>query len=101
SSDVCSSDLRVYQVGIEDDTPLVAKFYRPARWSDAQILEEHQFVAELVEAELPVVAPLADASGKTLFEFGDFRFSLFPRRGGHAAELGSTVGRRVVGRLLG
>lgn len=95
-----SYENRVYQVGIEDDTPLVAKFYRPARWSDAQILEEHQFVAELVEAELPVVAPLADTSGKTLFEFGDFRFSLFPRRGGHAPELDNPDCLLVMGRFL-
>lgn len=95
-----SYENRVYQVGIEDDTPLVAKFYRPARWTDAQILEEHQFVAELVDAELPVVAPLEDASGKTLFEFGDFRFSLFPRRGGHAPELDNLDCLLVMGRFL-
>src|SRR5512140_537176 len=50
-----SYENRVYQVGMEDGPPLVAKFYRPQRWSDAAILEEHGFVHELVEREIPVV----------------------------------------------
>src|SRR5574341_368676 len=58
-----SYENRVYQAGIEDaaggSSFVVAKFYRPARWTDAQILEEHAFVGELAERELPVVAPLA------------------------------------------
>lgn len=95
-----SYENRVYQVGIEGDQPLVAKFYRPARWSDAQILEEHAFVAELCAAELPVVAPLADAQGDTLHHYGDFRFSLFPRRGGHAPELDNPDCLVVMGRFL-
>ena len=53
-----SFENRVYQVGIEGDAPLIAKFYRPGRWTDAAIREEHAFAHELVEAELPVVAPL-------------------------------------------
>ena len=78
-----SYENRVYQVGIENETPLIAKFYRPDRWSDAAIREEHSFSAELAEHEVPVVAPLA-RDGETLFEHSGFRFALFPRRGGRA-----------------
>ena len=76
-----SYENRVYQVGIEDAAPLIVKFYRPHRWSEAQILEEHAFAAELDAAEIPVVAPL-EIGGKTLHTFNDFRFAVFPRRGG-------------------
>jgi Ser/Thr protein kinase RdoA (MazF antagonist) len=78
-----SYENRVYQVGIEDATPLIAKFYRPERWSDAQILEEHAFSLELQDAEISVVAPMVDARGNTLHEYDGFRFALFQRRGGH------------------
>src|ERR1700759_42275 len=63
-----SYENRVYQVGIEEAQPVVAKFYRPARWSDAQILEEHAFARELVDAEVPVVPPL-EIQGRTLHSF--------------------------------
>ena len=66
-----SYENRVYQVGIEDNEPLIAKFYRPQRWADDQILEEHQFSIELAEQELPVVPPLC-INGKTLFNYNDF-----------------------------
>ena len=92
---------RVYQVGIEDDTPLIAKFYRPERWSDAQILEEHAFSLELQAAEISVVAPIVDAHGKTLHEFDGFRFALFQRRGGHPPELDNFDNLLVLGRTLG
>src|ERR1700727_1038999 len=58
-----SYENRVYQIGIEDGEPVVAKFYRPGRWSDAAIREEHAFAAELAAAEIPVVAPLLQAGG--------------------------------------
>ena len=74
-----SYENRVYQVGIEDAAPLVVKFYRPGRWSDEAILEEHQFSQELVEEELSVVAPMA-FDGVTLHHFKDHRFTLFPDR---------------------
>ena len=77
-----SYENRVYQIGQEEGTPIVGKFYRPERWSDAQILEEHAFTAELLEHEMSVVAPLLDDAGATLFHQGGFRFSLFPRQGG-------------------
>ena len=83
-----SYENRVYQVGIEDETPLIAKFYRPARWSDAAILEEHCFSLELAEREIPVVAPL-ERDGETLHTHVGFRFALFPRRGGRAPEPGN------------
>src|SRR6476659_7393666 len=73
-----SYENRVYQVGIEDSTPVGAKFYRPQRWSDAQIVEEHAFATELAAAEIPVVAPIA-FNGGTLRKFEGFRFAAFPR----------------------
>lgn len=95
-----SYENRVYQIGIEDDAPIIAKFYRPARWTDSQILEEHSFTAELLDQELPVVPPLQDAQGRTLFRYGDFRFSLFPRRGGHAPPLDDDNCLESMGRWL-
>lgn len=96
-----SYENRVYQVGIEDGIPLIAKFYRPERWSDAQILEEHRFSLELEDAEISVVAPMVDTDGKTLHEFEGFRFALFPRRGGHSPELDNFDNLLVLGRTLG
>lgn len=95
-----SFENRVYQVGIEDDTPVVVKFYRPGRWSDAQILEEHAFSRFLRDRELPVVAPLANEAGDTLFEHAGFRFAVFPRQGGHAPELDNPDHLRILGRTL-
>lgn len=96
-----SYENRVYQVGIEDGLPLVAKFYRPQRWSDAQLREEHDFTRALAAAELPVIAPLADAAGETLFRHGDYRFALFPRKGGQCLEAGDPDQLHRVGMLLG
>ncbi|WP_263144482.1 serine/threonine protein kinase [Pseudomonas sp. RIT-PI-AD] len=95
-----SYENRVYQVGIEDEQPLIAKFYRPARWSDAAIREEHAFSAELAERDVPVVAPL-ERDGETLFEHAGFRFALFPRRGGRAPEPGNLDQLYRLGQLLG
>ena len=96
-----SYENRVYQVGIEEGTPLIAKFYRPGRWSDAQILEEHRFCLELAEHELPVVAPWAEAGGDTLFRHEGFRFALYPRQGGHAPEFDNLDNLEILGRMLG
>ena len=96
-----SYENRVYQVGIEEQAPLVVKFYRPHRWSEEAIHEEHAFSRELLEAELPVVAPLADNGGNTLFHFGDFRFALFPRIGGHVPDLDQPEQLVSLGRILG
>jgi len=95
-----SYENRVYQVGIEGETPLIAKFYRPARWSDAAIREEHAFSFELAEHEVPVVAPL-QRDGESLFEHAGFRFALFPRRGGRAPEPGDLDQLYRFGQLLG
>jgi Ser/Thr protein kinase RdoA (MazF antagonist) len=94
-----SFENRVYQVGLEGEAPLIAKFYRSGRWSDAAIREEHAFAAELVAAELPVVAPLA-IEGETLFEFDGQRVALFPRRGGRAPELEGLDVAQWLGRLI-
>jgi len=95
-----SSENRVYQVGIEDDKPLIVKFYRPHRWSDAQILEEHAFAAELDAAEIPVVAATA-FDGRTLHHFNGFRFAVFPRRGGRTPELENRETLEWLGRFMG
>jgi Ser/Thr protein kinase RdoA (MazF antagonist) len=96
-----SYENRVYQIGIEDAEPLIAKFYRPQRWTDEQILEEHEYCLELVGHELPVVPPWQNSAGETLFKFDDFRFALFVRRGGHAPELGDLDSLFTIGRLMG
>ncbi|KAF0163487.1 MAG: putative homoserine kinase type II (protein kinase fold) [Rhodocyclaceae bacterium] len=94
-----SYENRVWQIGIDDGPPLIAKFYRPERWSDAQIAEEHAFSAAMVAVELPVVAPLV-IGGKTLFVHGGFRFSLFPRQGGRAPEFAEPEILEWMGRLM-
>lgn len=94
-----SYENRVYQVGIADAEPLIAKFYRPARWSDAQILEEHDFCLGLANAELPVVPPVILQS-QSLFEYQDCRFALYPRKGGHAPELANTEHLKILGHTL-
>jgi Ser/Thr protein kinase RdoA (MazF antagonist) len=96
-----SYENRVYQIGIEDEKPLIAKFYRPARWSDNQIIEEHQLCIELAEHELPVVAPLLNKTGESLFRHHDFRFALYPQQGGHAPEFDNLDNLLILGRMLG
>jgi Ser/Thr protein kinase RdoA (MazF antagonist) len=95
-----SYENRVYQAWMDEGPPLVVKFYRPERWSDAQILEEHAFALELAERELPVVAPLA-IDGRTLNEFEGFRFAVYPRRGGRSPELEDARTLEWIGRFLG
>ena len=95
-----SYENRVYQVAMEEGPPVVAKFYRPGRWSDAQIAEEHAFVAELAAEEIPVVAPSV-LSGATLHTHGGFRFAVFPRRGGRAPELDRPETLEWIGRFIG
>ncbi|NKC16843.1 MAG: serine/threonine protein kinase [Gammaproteobacteria bacterium] len=96
-----SYENRVYQVGLEGQHPIIAKFYRPERWTDEAILEEHRFAIELNELDIPVVAPLTGPSGSTLLSHGLFKFALFPRRAGRWPELDTVVQRTVLGRLLG
>ena len=96
-----SYENRVYQVGIDEGQPLIAKFYRPGRWSDAQIVEEHRFCFELAENELPVVSPLVNAGGESLFRHDGFHFALYPRQGGHAPEFDNLDNLLILGRMLG
>ena len=95
-----SYENRVYQIGIDDAVPVVAKFYRPGRWPDAAILEEHAFSLEVANQEIPVVPPLP-FGGKTLHLFDDYRFAVFERRGGRWPELGTTHDREWIGRFMG
>ncbi|HUP96742.1 MAG TPA: serine/threonine protein kinase [Usitatibacter sp.] len=95
-----SYENRVYQVGLDEDELVVAKFYRPQRWSDAQILEEHAFAIELAEAEIPVVAPTA-FEGRTLLLADEFRVAVFPRKGGRAPELEQDETLEWIGRFIG
>jgi len=95
-----SYENRVYQLGMEEGPPLVAKFYRPLRWSDAAILEEHAFVAQLAAQEVPVVAALGDHQGSTLHQHLGYRFALFPKHGGRAPELESSGTLEWLGRFL-
>ena len=83
-----SYENRVYQIGMEDGPPLVAKFYRPDRWTDEAILEEHAFVEALVEREIPVVPALKLNKINSLYKFGGFRFSVFVKHGGRAPDSG-------------
>ncbi|MGD8274680.1 MAG: serine/threonine protein kinase [Thiohalocapsa sp.] len=94
-----SYENRVYRVGLADAAPVIAKFYRAGRWTDAQILEEHAFAQALAAVDIPVVPPLAHR-GQTLFRYQDLRFSLSPQRGGRAPELDDPVVLRRLGRLL-
>ncbi len=95
-----SYENRVYQVGREEGPPVVVKFYRPERWSTEAILEEHAFVAELHEREVPVV-PALTVDGRTLHSFDGFHFAVFPRRGGRAPELGDPAMLEWIGRFIG
>lgn len=109
-----SYENRVLQVHLEDGRIAVAKFYRPLRWSDAQLLEEHQFAQDLAAAEVPVAAPWTlhgEAAGSTaglslsgtpttLAHFGSQRFAVTGRQGGRAPELEDPEVLRWIGRLL-
>jgi len=95
-----SYENRVYQIGVEDEAPLVAKFYRPERWSDEAILEEHAFVADLAAREIPAV-PALTFEGRTLHEHEGYRFALFERRGGRAPELDRSDTLEWIGRFIG
>ena len=101
-----SYENRVYQVGIDDAQPVIAKFYRPQRWSDEQILEEHLFTHELADLEIPVVPPLSIDNKSTLMKHhaqngSEFRFAIYPRRGGQAPELDNYDNLLILGRCMG
>jgi len=94
-----SYENRVYQVGLEDGRYLVVKFYRPERWTTAQIREEHGFAQELVEHEIPVIAPLS-IDGETLHELDGFQVAVFPRFSGRPPELDNLDNLLVMGRFV-
>lgn len=101
-----SYENRVYQIGIEDSQPLIAKFYRPKRWSQAAIREEHAFALELSEHEIPVVAPILDDGGESLHHTDNnaaqtYQFALYTRCGGRWPDLESKEDRELMGRFLG
>lgn len=95
-----SFENRVYQVGIDEAEPLIAKFYRPGRWRLEQIFEEHSFSQELLDAELDVIAPM-QLRNESLFEYKGFHFSLFKRFGGSPPDIENENNLAILGRLLG
>ncbi|HAL91547.1 MAG TPA: serine/threonine protein kinase, partial [Verrucomicrobia bacterium] len=92
---------RVFEVGLEDGGFLIAKFYRPGRWTRAALQDEQDFLLELAADEIPVVAPLADAAGRTLHEEGGIFFALFPRMGGRPCDEPRRDEWLQIGRLIG
>jgi Ser/Thr protein kinase RdoA (MazF antagonist) len=95
-----SYENRVYQVGLDDGPPLVAKFYRPNRWTDQAILEEHQFSIELAAQEIPVIPPIIHKGGQTLLTHAGSRFALYPCKGGRAPELDNPSHLLQLGRFI-
>jgi Ser/Thr protein kinase RdoA (MazF antagonist) len=95
-----SYENRVYQAGLEDQLPVVVKFYRPQRWSNAAIVEEHSFTEQLAQEQIPVLAPTV-INAQTLHTFEGFRFAVFRRQGGRAPELESPDVLQWLGRLMG
>ncbi len=95
-----SYENRVYRIGIHDQSPIVVKFYRPGRWSDETILEEHCFTQELADEEIPVIAPLQDEDGETLHHHGLYRFSIYPCVGGRPPELDNPGQLEIMGRYM-
>jgi len=95
-----SYENRVYQAELEDRQFVVVKFYRPHRWTDAAILEEHEFALELAEQEIPVIPPMR-FDHQTLLEFEGYRYAVYPRRGGRWPELDNKDNLQLLGRLLG
>lgn len=95
-----SYENRVYQFHDDDSQKFVTKFYRPNRWSLAQIQEEHDFALELKDQEIPMIAPIKH-DGVTLFEFKGFHFAVFPCRGGRIFEVDNLDQLEWMGRFLG
>jgi len=95
-----SYENRVYQIGLDEGPPIIAKFYRPGRWSSESILEEHALALELAEQEIPVVAPLL-YNDTTLQVWHGYRYALYPRQGGRWPELHLRDDRLWMGRMIG
>ncbi|MGL4369791.1 MAG: serine/threonine protein kinase, partial [Spirochaetota bacterium] len=95
-----SFENRVYDLMLTDESHIVTKFYRPGRWSQEQILEEHQFLLDLRADEIPVCAPVCFPDGSTLHRTEDIFFAIWPRTGGRAADELSDTELQILGRLL-
>ena len=95
-----SYENRVYQFIAEDRLRYVAKFYRPQRWTQLQIEEEHSFSHELAGHEIPVVAPIV-LNGRSLHQFEDFYFAIFPSVGGRQFEVDNLDQLEWMGRFIG
>ena len=96
-----SYENRVYQVGVVGKPSIIVKFYRPERWTNEQILEEHSYTQELVDLEIPVVPPIDFTDGGTLQQFNNFRFSVFEQFLGRPPELDNLDNLLVMGRFVG
>jgi Ser/Thr protein kinase RdoA (MazF antagonist) len=92
---------RVYEIQADDGERLIAKFYRPGRWTLDALREEHAFVADCAADEIPVIAPLALPSGDTLHQANGVYFTLFPKRFGRSLEINTDADWTRVGQLLG
>jgi Ser/Thr protein kinase RdoA (MazF antagonist) len=92
---------RVYEVELEDERRLIVKFYRPGRWTRETILDEHAFLRELAEAELPAVPPIDLGTGDTLAEIGGIYYAAFPKVRGRTLQEGDDELLRQIGRLIG
>lgn len=99
-SELNSFENRVFQIGIEDEAPIIAKFYRPGRWTTPQILEEHEFTLQLEDEEVPAIAPMR-IDNVSLFEDEGYRFCLYRRQGGYPPELEIPAHLESIGRTLG
>ncbi len=95
-----SYENRVYRIGLHEQAPIVVKFYRPKRWSDETIQEEHVYTQELVEQELPVIAPIVSSNGNTLLHDGAYRFAVYPCVGGRPPELDNSEHLKMIGRFI-
>ena len=92
---------RVYEVELDDERRLIVKFYRPGRWSQEAILDEHAFLAELEAAELPAVPPLDLGTGGTLADIDGIFYAAFPKVRGRTLDEADDERLRRIGRLIG
>ena len=92
---------RVYELQAEDGAGLVAKFYRPGRWSKQGLQDEHDFLLELADHEVPVVPPLLQKGGSSLGSFANISFAVFPKKGGRSYDEYNDDQWLELGRLLG
>ena len=95
-----SYENRVFRIGLRDGDAVVGKFYRPGRWTDDQILEEHRWTQALADEEIPVVPPLR-YDGRSLLTYNGFHYALYPYRPGHAPEFDNPDHLTMLGRFVG